>query len=405
MIRGFFSESDALKLSTPRDFFVPKCGACGLYKKCESPRMPVSGQGKRKILVIAEAPGADEDKHGTQLIGRAGQYLRSVLRDYGVELDRDCWKTNAIICRPPDNRKPSAKEIDYCRPNLNKTVDELKPRVILLLGDSAVNAAISPMWRENVGAVGRWIGWRIPSQKHKAWLCPTYHPSYILRSEDDTQGPVIKLLFRRHVKNALQLDCEVPDLGDLKDHIRVMFDTDKAAKNIRKMIQKGGMVSFDYETNRLKPDSHLSEIVCCSVCWRGKRTISYPWAGEAIKATKELLTSDLPKIGANTKFEDRWSRAKLGVAVENWKWDTVLSAHHLDNRGGISSVKFQALVRLGIPSYDGHIRPYLENCDPETGVNRIKELNQHELLLYCGIDSFVEYKIAECQRQEMCGHG
>ena len=119
-----------------------------------------------------------------------------------------------------------------------------------------------------------------------------------------------------------------------------------------------------------------------------------------IQATKELLVSDIPKIGFNKKFENRWIKTKLGVDVRNWVWDGMLSAHHLDNRRGITSAKFQAFVRLGMPLWNEHIEPLLKSTD-DSGLNRIREIPMRDLLIYNGIDALVEYKIAEIQRKEM----
>ena len=71
--------------------------------------MPVTGEGRLKILILAEAPGEQEDAQNTQLIGPAGQVLRKTLAGFGVDLDRDCRKTNAVRCRPPGNRRPTGR--------------------------------------------------------------------------------------------------------------------------------------------------------------------------------------------------------------------------------------------------------------------------------------------------------
>jgi DNA polymerase I-like protein with 3'-5' exonuclease and polymerase domains len=171
------------------------------------------------------------------------------------------------------------------------------------------------------------------------------------------------------------------------------------------MVDKGGRVSFDYETNMLKPDSKDAEIICCAVCWQGKKTISFPWTNKTSSAMKRLLVSErLKKVGANIKFEDRWTKAVLGVDVVGWEWDTMQSAHVLDNRPEITSVKFQAFVRLGFGSYDDHIKPFLESVEPGgNSKNRINEVDRNDLLLYCGLDSLLEYKIALHQMKEAFG--
>src|ERR1700744_4717739 len=162
---------------------LPKCGQCGLYKRCKSPKMRPTGRGVLKVLFVGEAPGEKEDEKGVQFVGKAGQLLRSVMDELKVELD-DCWKTNAVICRPPGNAM-DALYIESCRANLFNTINELQPNVIIPMGHSAVSGLLPMEWTEEIGQVERWVGWTIPSTLFNAWVCPTYHPSFILRLNDD----------------------------------------------------------------------------------------------------------------------------------------------------------------------------------------------------------------------------
>lgn len=143
--------------------------------------------------------------------------------------------------------------------------------------------------------------------------------------------------------------------------------------------------------------------MCCSICWEGKYTIAYPWHGEAITATQEYLESDLPKIASNIKFEQRWTANAFGVNVNNWYWDTMQAAHAIDNRPNITSVKFQAFVLLGSGSYDDHISPYLKSGESSEANKVLEEITFEDLLLYCGMDSLLEYKVA-MQQIETLGY-
>ena len=380
---------------------VPLCGACGLKDQCETPKMPHSGEGRRRVLVIAEAPGEQEDVQGTQLVGKAGQLLRKTLEGFNVNLDRDCWKTNALICRPPGNRNPKDDEINYCRPNLLKTIKELDPDVIIPLGGYAVKSLIGYVWREDPGGVNLWSGWKIPDRTFNAWICPTYHPSFLGHMENSQNHAVLKRMWRWHLGDALELRGKpYPDGKPERYKIRLVNDPHKAADILRGWQQQGGAVAFDYETNRLSPYHEDSEIVSCGVCWRGLETIAYPWEGEAIAATRDLLASPCPKIGANTKFEDQWTKKHLGIWVNNWRRDTMLDAHVHDNRPGITSVKFQAYARLGLRDWSRKVEPYLKGGDA-TGKNRIRELDVRDLLYYNGMDAAVEYDLAVKQREEL----
>ncbi len=391
-MRGFISTE---KLIKSKSFDSPQCGACGLYKSCNSPKMPVSGKGNKKVLIVAEAPGESEDEEGIQLIGASGKELRRVLSSLGVSLDRDCWKTNAIICRPEDNRKPTKKEIDYCRPSLLKTIEECRPEVIIPLGQVAVRSLIGHLWKSDPGSIGRWAGWTIPSQQLNTWICPTYHPSFLLRK--NFSGQVAKIWFRRHLKEAFSFDSRPwTKLPDYNRRIKLFFEPDEAIPFIDDLIRDEYPITFDYETNMLKPDGADAEIVCCSVCNSKGKTIAFPWYGPVIKEMGRLLRSKVPKIAANLKFEDRWTRKEFGHPVRNWIFDTMQGAHVLDNRRAISSVKFQAFVQLGFGVYDEHISSYLKS-DASNTPNRIRKLDMRDLLKYCALDSILEYEIAKKQ--------
>jgi DNA polymerase len=395
MTKGFFSTA---KIQTKRKTgHLAHCGSCGLYKHCKSPKMPATGDGRKNILVVAEAPGKDEDALNTQLVGKAGKLFRIYLKSFGVNLDRDCVKTNAVICRPRDNKKPEDNMINACRPNLLKTLKKCDPNVIILLGAVACKSLLSELWTDDLGQISRWVGFCIPCRKPNAWIVPTFHPSYINRMGEEQ---LLSNLFKKHLELAVSKAKSKPwkEVPDYKKCIEIVTRPSQAAKIIREMIQKGGATAFDYETNCLKPDGEGTELVSCSVCWRGRRTISYPWQGEAIEATDELTKSPLPKIAANLKFEDRWTRAKLGHRVRNWFHDTMLAAHVLDNRPDITSLNFQSFVQLGQEPYDTHIKPFLRQ-KKNSHFNRIHELDLNDLLMYGGLDSYCEYWLAMKQRQ------
>jgi uracil-DNA glycosylase family 4 len=379
---------------------LPRCGECGLFKTCKSPKMKPSGKGRLNIMVVGEAPGADEDREGVQFVGKTGRYLRDVVRKAGFDLDRDCVKTNALICRPPDNSIKDETAIDHCRPNILKAVEEHSPDVMILLGKLAIKSVIGFLWKEDVGEVGRWVGWQIPSQRFNCWICPTWHPSFLLRSEK--KDVVRETMFARHVTDALNLKGKPwKEVPDYRSKVRVVYDVDEAAKVVRRLARGDRPVAFDYETNMLKPDSDRGRIVCCSVS-DGKTTVAFPWYGSVVEAMKDFLRSKVPKIASNMKFEKRWSLSKLGIDVKDWDVDTMLLSHVLDNRPSINSIKFQSFVRLGQEAYDEHIRPFLQTKGGGGyAENRVTECDLGDLMLYCGMDSLLEWKVAKPQREEM----
>lgn len=395
-MRGLFTEAEIARSAKDEGRLEqPSCGACGLSKQCRTPKMRPTGRGRRGVLVVAEAPGAEEDDRGVQLVGKTGREFRRRLSKIGIDLDRDCWKTNAVICRPPDN-KIEERHIESCRPNLIKTVEELRPSVIILLGASAIKSLVTYDWGKKPGRLESWVGWRIPSQRWNAWICPTWHPSFIDRMSRDK---VLGVLFDRHLKNAFELDGPPwTDPPDYESRVKTIKSPGDAAKAIRGFLD-APMAAFDYETDRLKPDHSDRWLVSCAIS-DGARTIAYPWEGKAVEATREFLRSPVRKIGANIKFEERWTRRVLRCGVKNWHWDTVNAAHTLNNAKGVTSVEFQAYVRLGLPAYGIEVKPYLE-AESGNAQNQIRNLGIEKLLFYNGMDALVEYLIAVDQMSEM----
>lgn len=373
---------------------IPRCGSCGLYKTCNSPKMKPYGEGEKSILIVGEAPGATEDEEGRPFVGKAGEYLRNVIRQIGGRLDRDAITTNALICRPPHNATPDSKQISWCRPNLVNTIQEVEPRTILTLGRSALASVLTDHWKSDVGAMERWVGWKIPLGKH--WICPTYHPSFLLRM----RNPLLDKLFADHIEQAFEINENPPQAKEYEKQVEILYGGRDLYNAIRDIDHQGGWAAVDYETNCLKPEYPKARIVSCSIS-NGRRTVSYPWNQETAEWTSRFLKSSRTrKISSNLKMEERWTRFFLGHPVSNWGWDTMLAAHVIDNRQSICSLKFQAFVNLGVETYNENIEPYLENASGSP-YNRIEEIDMSDLLLYGGMDSALEYDLAMNQREIM----
>ena len=387
-MKGFFLKS-TLVASKPSSSLLPKCGACGFYKHCATPKMAWTGLGRRGILIVGEWPTVNDDRTGKPFTGGIGSYLEDALLELGVNMERDCWLTNALICKPINTHKKNDKEVEFCRPNLLRTVRELQPNVIILLGSAAVQSYISEVWKASPGGINRWVGWQIPCQKPNVWICPMHHPSYL----EQEGNAVLEMHWRKHLANAISKTSKPWDtIPDYESEIEVIMDTNEAARVLRKMKEKGGIIAGDYENNTLKPERKGSRIVCCSMCWEGKKTISYPWHGEAIKATGELwYAPNCQFVASNMKHEDRWTHKEFGPGTIRWFWDTMIAAHVIDNRPGICGLKFLAFVLLGAEAYDEAIKQFLEQKG-DSHFNQVEhEVDLHQLLTYCGMDTLLEF--------------
>lgn len=389
MARGFFERSIVLGRDK-KESRLPECGACGLYKKCSTPKLSPYGKGKKKVLVIHGVP---EDREG--ITGTGSAWFKDRLISCGVKQARDCWTTYSIICHTD---KALKNEVGYCRANLRNTIKELNPEMIIPVGEYATQSLMPLVYKDpehGIGSITRWVGWTIPCRDFNTWICPVSDPAWVI----DHKNPVALTQFDKRLRAATELIGARPHkkVTPLQDQIEVVTPK-KAAKIIRKWLERGWKRSaFDYETNCLKPDFPESRLVSNAICFDGKQTIAYMMTGPAVQATRDYLTSPLLKIGANMKFEDRWSKAQLGVRVQGWETDTINVAHALDNRPQIASVKFQALVLLGVTPYDTHIKPLLSSRGDDRTNQILKEIDPHQLLIYNGMDALVEWMLAEEQ--------
>lgn len=152
---------------------VRECRLCGL---CETRTQTVFGTGNRRarLIVIGEAPGAEEDRQGEPFVGRAGLLLNAMLRAAGFER-RDVYIANVLKCRPPQNRDPSDAEAERCLPYLRSQIALIRPAAILCVGRISAQRLLGtalPLARLR-GRVHRLEG--VP-------VIVTYHPAYLLRA-------------------------------------------------------------------------------------------------------------------------------------------------------------------------------------------------------------------------------
>lgn len=400
----FFSRMELPTITPAGTGGKPQCGACGLYKGCNSPKMGFTGKGGKGIYILSESPGKEEDRLGKLLVGKSSIELKEALDNIGINLRKDCWLDNSLMCRPPGNSITDKSWIDYCRPHVVSTIQELKPKVILALGGTAIKSLGSWLWKpkdSNLGAIEPWVGESIPAQQINAWIVPTYHPVYLFKMKDQ----VIDRMFETHLKlvaklaNAGKRPWKKGELDSFNDG-RALTDSNHGLAILRSFIHNGKPVAFDYETNRLKPHGPGARIRCVGLS-DGQVSVAFELDSSKIRnAFKEFLRSDIPKIAHNAKFEDEWSKAVFGVWPKNNDNCTMITAHVLDGRENTTSLKFQSFVKFGMPDYDSHIKPYLQGKG-SYGNNRVFDLPADKILTYCATDALLEYKLWEYQQRQI----
>lgn len=397
----FFTKSQTQSVNRPEGKSL-SCFTCGLYKNCKSPKMVPYGNFKKGILNIGEAPGEFEDKKGLPWQGRTGRLLQETYKKLGIDLFEDCLNINSVSCRPMDssenNRTPSNIEIETCRKFVLSCIDKYKPKVVILLGNVSVQSLIGYRWKKDLSGITKWRGFRIPDRDFNCWICPTLHPSFIERG-----GPAEMIVWETDLRNIFSI-VKTPLPVYNEPHIEIIEDLSVLDKIT-------GDCAIDYETTGIKPHGVGHKIISMAIA--DSPDHAYVFLMPEVRSKQRpvvnfLANEKIGKIAHNMKFEQSWSRNYLCQPIVNLKWDTMLATHLLDNRDGITGLKFQVYVNFGVPDYDSDIESFLKSTDEKSSnsINRIGELlkqpgGKEKLLKYNGLDAMYTMRLAKIQMTDI----
>ena len=149
------------------------------------------GNPESRLMLIGEAPGAEEDRRGLPFVGASGQLLDRMLAAIGYDRT-SCYITNIVNWRPPGNRKPSPAEMTLCLPFIERHIALINPALIVLLGDTAAKTLTNRT--EGITRLrGKWFSWPKPDGGTIPVL-PTFHPAFLLRSPSQKREAWMDLL-------------------------------------------------------------------------------------------------------------------------------------------------------------------------------------------------------------------
>lgn len=171
---------------------------CAL-KKTATNLVFADGNPKAKVMLIGEAPGADEDRQGVPFVGVSGQLLDKMLATIGLNR-QSVYITNIVPWRPPGNRQPTPQEIAACKPFVEKHIALIQPEILVLVG----GVAMKTLFNTNDGIMrlrGTWQSYSSQELKTPLKAMATYHPSFLLRSPGQKAQSWQDLLM---IKNALK---------------------------------------------------------------------------------------------------------------------------------------------------------------------------------------------------------
>ncbi|MBI1871169.1 MAG: uracil-DNA glycosylase [Chlamydiae bacterium] len=124
-----------------KKFLEVGCTQCDLHKGRTNIVID-RGNPKSEILIIGEGPGEQEDLQGKAFVGRAGKLLDKIMMSINLDTNQDTLIINVVKCRPPNNRAPTEVEAKTCRPYLEQQIELVKPKIIILLGATALKHII-----------------------------------------------------------------------------------------------------------------------------------------------------------------------------------------------------------------------------------------------------------------------
>ena len=415
-MKGFFSNIKKLSASpVVKKAKVATCADCPLHdQSCAKSEVQLIGDGKKNILILT----------GTMNIkNKSFERLEAELDIVGIDLYNDCYMTSVIQSTSPrhsvsvkKNGKlvtrevtDSQKYIECCRHKVHGFINEMQPTVILAMGDRVMDSLVKhrSTFRGMWPSIDNWVGHCIPDQAYGAWVIPVWPLNRLYEYESDPNGKVYTRRFREFMKWIPEcLKKGNPPIRHDEDKIEVIIDDDHAIERMEECIsychKNDHVLSFDYETTGVKPFLPEHKIVCVSLAWKDDLSISFMLNEKTWPKFNEILVDrKIKKCGHNIQFEELWTRIRSPKRerVANWKQDTMLDAHILDNRTGLTGLKLQTYLQFGVAGYDDETNDFLEATYPND-LNRIFELPPKTVLKYCALDSLYTLWLAKKQDAE-----
>jgi uracil-DNA glycosylase family 4 len=303
-------------------------------------------------MIVGEAPGKREDDSGKPFVGRSGELLMKILATAGFKRE-DVYITNAVHCRPPNNETPKKKEINACKKWLDYEIAMVKPKFILVLGNTPLQSL--------TGKTGIKKARGKPIELDGRIILPTFHPAFALR--DETQIKVIE----RDIK----IFKDIIDFGGIPEERDLNYSIIDTWPKFRAMLKKlSGSVAVDLETNCLYPwerknkkfpDHVDAHIVSVSIAIANGQFVIPLNHDEAMwpvfddgqqKMWDELIPAlnDCDVIGQNLKFDAVWIWVHSGHRLRI-DFDTML-AHYMLDENSLHDLEYLASFYFGAPAYD-----------------------------------------------------
>jgi DNA polymerase-1 len=355
------------------------CGGCNLNPAIKTRHIKPDGSIDAEVLILGEAPGADEDQEGRPFCGRSGNLLRKALDTAGIE--SICFD-NVVRCRPPHNATPRAKDVTRCLPYAIEHIRTmLKLRLIVLVGNIALKAMLN---RTKITEVsGKLL-------KHIDYptlmFMPLIHPASVLYDSKNMKLFLESVSMIQKILNGTATTLE-KEWGEYKTIVSI----DEWREFVRTI--KDYLV-IDTETQGLNPFAEYAQLKCISLSSQSRTGVCLPFDGRWEEKELNTIVNDLwhilcspsiKKIGQDIKYDMLWLREILGIKVEGLYRDTMITQYVIDpnSRKGL---KEQAWQYTGLGGYEDKILKV-----------HVADAEGDDLYLYASLDADVTGRVADAQ--------
>lgn len=414
---GFFNLFEGMDISTT---CTSNCASCGAYMHCKSAKLEGS-VGTNDILLILPQPTETEDAMGACGYGEEYTWLRRQFSDVGISFN-ECSKINLTGCFGATNKDA----VSLCRNRIDNFIKLVKPKLVIAFGSDSLDCTVGVDWTRSLGDIEKWHSFTIPFRRWAdgTWLVHVESPKEIVMHESLYKNEKWKSAksFSEKVEAILRTGFYRMHTHNLKEGIRnaylksknepipkrpetlitpYVFTEDEALVFLEKnyMYLKENpeaILTFDLETNMLKAYNNNAKVYSCAVLAdTSLGSGAFRITDKTKQAFIKLFTLKPKVCGANVKFDYVWNVVKLGMNPDDFNihFDTVLMAHLLDNRDGVTSLKFNTYTLFGI-AYESDAHTYLESseagCNAE---NRVFEAPEHTILFYNALDVIYTYAV------------
>ena len=182
-------QAQASEAAAAADSLEELAQAVSRFDGCELKQLAIStvfsrGSGTACLLLLGEAPGAEEDRQGRPFVGRSGRLLDQMLQSIGL-VEENVLISNAVYWRPPGNRNPTTREIAVCRPFVHRLIALQKPRLLVLLGAQAAKSVLGEERTTRLGGLSRMRGKRLELELNDPGKNRGNHPIYAGNADED----------------------------------------------------------------------------------------------------------------------------------------------------------------------------------------------------------------------------